>query len=105
MTLKYPHMVLVVALLLVMLVPVTRLRAAEPILLGPELQRLSLGMRMDILEDTSQQWTIHDIVSEPIAARFTPSRAQSPGFGFTSSAYWVRFAVVNPSDRDIQGYL
>jgi hypothetical protein len=98
-------MVIVVVLLLEMLVHVPRLLAAEPILLGPELQQLSLGMRMDILEDTSKQWTIHDIVSEPIAALFTPSRAQSPAFGFTSSAYWVRFAVVNPSDRDIQWYL
>src|SRR5215813_2327070 len=105
MTLQYPLMVLVGALLMVLLVHVTRLLAAEPIRLGPELQRLSLGMRMDLLEDTSKQWTIHDIVSPPIAALFTPSRAQSPAFGFTSSAYWVRFAVVSPSDGDIPWYL
>src|SRR5262245_48174345 len=100
-----PPMVIVVGLLLEMLVHVTRLRAAEPILLVPELPQLSMGMHMDILEDPSKQWTIHNIVSEPIAALFTPSRAPSPAFGFTSSAYWVRFAVVNPSDRDIQWYL
>jgi two-component system, sensor histidine kinase LadS len=100
-----PHMMIVVVLLLLSLVRAARLMAAEPIILVPELQRLSLGTRMDILEDTRKQWTIHDIVSEQVAVLFTPSRTDAPAFGFTSSAYWVRFSVVNPSDREIPWYL
>jgi two-component sensor histidine kinase len=93
---------MVVTVLLLLLVPTVRLMAAEPMILPPELKRQSLGGHMDILEDQARQWTIRDIVTEPVAARFTPSYGESPGFGFTSSAYWVRFAVVNPWDREIQ---
>jgi hypothetical protein len=92
----------VVAALILLLVPTGRPMAAEPMILPPELKRLSLGGHMDILEDQARQWTIHDIVTERVAARFTPSHGESPGFGFTASAYWVRFAVVNPWDREIQ---
>ena len=42
------------------------------------------------------------MVSARVAALFIPSRSDSPGFGFTSSAYWVRFSVVNPTDREMQ---
>jgi signal transduction histidine kinase len=100
-----PRVMIVAVLLLLSLVRAARLMAAEPIILGPELQQLSLGTRMDILEDTRKQWTIHDIVSAQVAALFTPSRADAPAFGFTSSACWVRFSVVNPSDREIPWYL
>jgi 7TMR-DISM extracellular protein 2 len=97
---RLPLAMAVLALLL-LLVPTGRLLAAEPMILPPELKRLSLGGHMDILEDQAGQWGIHDIVAEQVAARFTPSYGESPGFGFTSLAYWVRFAVVNPWDRDI----
>jgi two-component sensor histidine kinase len=100
--LKRLHVVIAATVLCLLLVPAIRLMAAEPIVLRPELERLSLGTRMDILEDKVKQWTIQDIVSERVAALFTPSHAVSPAFGFTSSAYWVRFSVVNPFDREIQ---
>jgi signal transduction histidine kinase/CheY-like chemotaxis protein len=100
-----PHMMIVVVLLLLSLVRAARLMAAEPIILGPALQQLSLGTRIDILEDTRKQWTIHDIVSEQVAALFTPSHVDAPAFGLTSSAYWVRFSVVNPSAKEISWYL
>jgi adenylate cyclase len=87
---------------LLLLVPTVWLTAAEPMILPQELKRLALGEHMDILEDRARQWTIHDIVTEPVAAWFTPSHGESQGFGFTSSAYWVRFTVVNPWDREIQ---
>jgi two-component sensor histidine kinase len=93
---------MVVTALLLLLVPTVRLMAAELMILPQELTQLSLGGHMDILEDQARQWSIHDIVTEPVASRFTPSHSESPGFGFTSSAYWVRFVVVNPWDRDIQ---
>jgi 7TMR-DISM extracellular 2 len=92
---------MVVVALILLLVPTGRLMAAEPMILPPELKQLSLGGHMDILEDQARQWTIRDVVAEPVAARFTPSHGESQGFGFTFSAYWVRFAVVNPWDREI----
>jgi two-component sensor histidine kinase len=92
----------VAIVLFLLLAPVLQLMAAEPIILRPELERLSLGTRMDILEDKVKQWTIQDIVSERVAALFTPSHTVSPAFGFTSSAYWVRFSVMNLFDHEIQ---
>jgi hypothetical protein len=74
----------------------TGARAAEPIILSPELHRLSLGKRIDILEDAAKQWRIDDMVSARVAARFSPSQETSPAFGFTTSAYWIRFTVLNP---------
>jgi len=99
---KRRHVAMVAMVSLWLLVPSIRLMAAEPIILGPELERLPLGPRMDILEDKAKQWTMHDLVSEQGAGLFTPSHAVSPAFGFTSSAYWIRFSVVNPLDREIQ---
>ena len=69
--------------------------AYEPAVIGSDFSKVYLGNYMEILEDKEGQWTIDDVVSENIAARFVPSPAEAPGFGFTSSAYWVRFTVVN----------
>ena len=77
---KCLHVAIVATVFCLLLVPTIRLLAAEPIILGPELERLSLGTRMAILEDKMKQWTIQDIASEPVAALFTPSHAVSPAF-------------------------
>jgi two-component sensor histidine kinase len=100
-----PRLATVVALVFLLLAPAMRLMAAEPLQLWPEVARFPLGMHLDILEDAARQWTIHDIVAEPITQLFTPSRSRSPAFGFTLSAYWVRFSVVNPLDQDVQWWL
>jgi two-component system, sensor histidine kinase LadS len=87
------------------MLPATGVQAAEPIILSPELHRLSLGKRIDILEDPAKQWRIDDIVSVRVAALFSPSQETSPGFGFATSAYWVRFTVLNPLAEERQWYL
>lgn len=103
MTHAWP-ILMVTALLLAAVLP-TRLQAAEPIILSPELHRLPLGKRIDILEDPAKQWRIDDVVSENVAARFFPSQDTAPHFGFTLSAYWVRFTVINPLAEEAQWYL
>ena len=100
-----PGIVPIVTLLCLMLVPTIRLMAAEPLQLWPEVARFPLGTHLDILEDAAKQWTIQDIVSEPVTRLFTPSRSHAPAFGFTSSAYWVRFSVVNPLEQNVQWWL
>jgi two-component sensor histidine kinase len=87
------------------MLPATGAQAAEPIILSPELHRLSLGKRIDILEDAAKQWRIDDMVSARVAALFSPSQETSPAFGFTTSAYWVRFTVLNPLAEERQWYL
>jgi hypothetical protein len=100
-----PRSVTVATLLFLTLVSTTRLPAAEPLQLWPAVARFPLGMHLDILEDAAKQWTIQDIITEPVTRLFAPSRSHSPAFGFTSSAYWARFSVVNPLDQDVQWWL
>jgi signal transduction histidine kinase len=60
---------------------------------------------MEILEDKEKQWTIEDISSPDIAAQFVPNTEEAPGFGFTDSAYWVRFQVRNEASSDMDWML
>ena len=71
----------------------------EIVLQDPQTQ-YSVGPHMEILEDKEEQWTIEDVTSPEIAAQFVPSLEEAPGFGFTDSAYWVRFRVRNEADSD-----
>jgi two-component system, sensor histidine kinase LadS len=52
-----------------------------------------------VLEDTSRALTIEEVSAPGMDARFHASVTDT-SFGFTSSAMWVRFDTVNPSDRD-----
>jgi two-component system, sensor histidine kinase LadS len=85
--------------------PHVRLHAAQPVLIRPDLKRLALGTYIDILEDKTGRWTITDVVSGEVAALFVPSTVPAPGFGFTSSAYWVRFTVVNAFEEPMPWFL
>jgi|GEM_PF-1656507 len=60
-----------------------------------------LGLHLEILEDKEKEWTIDDVISPEISAKFEPSQEETPGFGFTDSAYWVRFQVRNEANADV----
>jgi adenylate cyclase len=77
----------------------------EPVFIHPDLKQLALGAHLDILEDKERQWTIIDVLTDQVAALFVPSEVSVPGFGFTASAYWARFTVVNPHDEPILWFL
>ena len=79
--------------------------ALAPIMIDGRLAGASLGTRLEYCEDRTKTLTIGDIVSRPRDCRWKRSRAVAPGFGYTGSAYWVRFSVTNRSDRDIRWYL
>lgn len=59
-----------------------------------------IGLHMEILEDKENEWTIEDVTSPEISAKFVPSMEESPGFGFTDSTYWIRFRVRNEASSD-----
>jgi signal transduction histidine kinase len=58
----------------------------------------SLGPYLDTLQDASGKLHIEQVRGAAEAARFKPSEVAAPSFGFTSSAYWLRFTVVNTSN-------
>lgn len=89
----------VLALILaLMLWPWGRKALAESdsvIVLTDDQDQYPLGLHLELLEDKQGEWTINDVTSPEIESLFVPSQEAAPGFGFTDSAYWVRFQVSN----------
>lgn len=69
------------------------LHAAPPVVLAEKTEIVSLGMHLDFLQDPTGEMTIAEVALEATAGRFIPSNEQTPGFGFTDSAYWLKFTV------------
>ncbi len=63
-----------------------------------------LGGRVEILEDASGAMVLQDVLSLP-ENQWKRSEKTTPSFGFTSSAYWVRFCVVNRQPYPIDWFL
>ncbi len=74
-------------------------RASEMMSVGLDvasaLRGLELGTRVDVLEDERGELQVEQLADAAVAARFRPSRAAVPSFGYTQSAYWLRFTVEN----------
>ncbi|TBL80100.1 sensor histidine kinase [Paenibacillus thalictri] len=62
-------------------------------------QSVSINQDMDVLEDPDGQWTLTDVQSPAVQQLFRPARGKS-SFGYTSSAYWVRFTLSNESSNE-----
>jgi two-component sensor histidine kinase len=92
-------------MVLLTLLPLRSSSASEPIIIERDLHKRSLGKYMDILEDKERQWTIDDVASGNASDLFFPSKVDSPAFGFTLSAYWVRFTVVNSLRKRVSWFL
>jgi signal transduction histidine kinase len=75
-------------------------QSPSEIVLEDSQAQYNIGLQMEILEDKEKQWTIEDVTSLEVAAQFVPSLEESPGFGFTDSAYWIRFQVRNEASAD-----
>ena len=54
---------------------------------------------MDILEDPGGELTIDQVSSLAYDARFIPSQSESPNYGFTNNAYWVRLTLDNETRK------
>jgi signal transduction histidine kinase len=65
----------------------------------------SLGKSIQILEDKSRTLTIDEIIQTNVQNKFFSSDEKEPGFGFTSSVYWVKLNVSNPTNLDFEWYL
>jgi len=69
---------------------------ASPVLLEEGKSHFSIGLHLEILEDPEGELTISDVISEDFNLKFIQSTTPTPSFGFSNSAYWVRFELVNP---------
>lgn len=55
----------------------------------------AVGKYAEILENSTRTLSIHDVYSLPSA--FTPVKGAIANYGFTNSAIWMHFSVLNPS--------
>ncbi|MBF0540938.1 MAG: response regulator [Nitrospirae bacterium] len=69
--------------------------ALEPIVLTDKQERYQLGQSIEYLEDKDKKWTIEDVSSEDMSRQFKKITTQNPSFGYTKSAYWLRFKLKN----------
>ncbi|MBU2552238.1 MAG: sensor domain-containing diguanylate cyclase [Proteobacteria bacterium] len=71
--------------------------AAATLVLDPDLGRLNLAERVEILEDQPGRLTIDQVSSPELAGRFKPHREREIDIGISDSAYWMRFRLVRPA--------
>lgn len=58
-----------------------------------------LGLNLERLEDPTGKLTIEQVSSPEYSSQFTPSQESIPNLGFTNSVYWVRFHVLNTTQK------
>ena len=83
--------------------PVTA--GTEDISLNDAFEKISVGYHFEYLEDKDNSLTLEDIQGQAYDAQWIAPNSKSQGFGFTTSAYWVRYTVENPTDADIEYFL
>ena len=54
---------------------------------------LSLGLDVEVLEDPTGQMRLEDVLRPDTARRFASNDTPTANFGYTSSAYWLRFEL------------
>lgn len=65
--------------------------------LTPDQQKYQLGLHLELLEDAGGELTLKQITSPEYSSRFRASPKRIPNLGFTRSAIWVRFTILNHS--------
>ncbi len=68
------------------------------VVLSNEFTRLSLGQGLEILEDPTASLTLDGAIH---SQSWGISRQDVLSFGFSGSAYWVRFELENPTSQDL----
>ncbi|WP_158282290.1 ATP-binding protein [Salipaludibacillus keqinensis] len=72
---------------------------ASPAELVDSLESIELNNYIEILEDPNKEWDIHEVTTGEAATQFEKNDGGVPSYGYTDAAYWVRFQVMNSSDR------
>ena len=73
----------------------------------PDPRPLNLTPYWSVLEDAERRWSIGDVTSPALAARFEQPKVttDSLNFGLRRSVIWLRITIVNRSTRDIERLL
>ncbi|MCU0446012.1 MAG: SpoIIE family protein phosphatase [Microscillaceae bacterium] len=63
-------------------------------------ERYSLGKGVEYLEDPSHLWSFEQISQPTYQKQFKKSNQEFLNFGYSNSAYWIRFGVQKRTDDD-----
>lgn len=68
---------------------------------------LSLANHIWMLEDVDQSMTLEDVLAPSSVSRFQHPQSAETGlsYGYSSSAFWLRFALRNPTNRAVESRL
>jgi len=92
--------------LILQILSTTSFASEEPVFqVAADTHETKLGKNLSILEDPTGELTITEVSSADMAKRFIRSDRESPAFGFTSSAYWVKLTTHNTQDKSISWLL
>ncbi|MGH8720835.1 MAG: 7TMR-DISM family protein, partial [Burkholderiales bacterium] len=91
------------ALLAVLIFASAPLHARAPAPLPGAEGRVALGMHVDVLEDETGVLEFEDVRKPEHAARFAPAQSDPLNFGYTRSAWWLRFVLPGgaPPDEEL----
>jgi signal transduction histidine kinase len=102
---KRPRSRMCIVILGAILVLQSAFAVATPFLFGDEDFRKHLGAHVEVLEDPSGTLTLEDVLSVPFKDRFAYDDNAELYYGFSQSAYWIRFTVENTSRHERTVYL
>lgn len=79
--------------------------ASSPVLIPEGDFNHSISSYASILEDPDSLLGIHDVLSQSVQLRFTPSHAEHLHFGTSRSTFWLRISLYNPFPSEKQAIL
>jgi two-component system, sensor histidine kinase LadS len=91
-----------IAVLLIVALSATKAHAADAVVVDPSFSQITLDRQVDVLEDASGHMDFDAVRN---ANAFKPAPEVGTNFGFTRSAWWLRFTLSNPGDHDYQALL
>ncbi len=89
---------------LIILIYTPPLLALTPIVLSEGQGEYIIGEYIEYLEDKNKDLTIDEVISPELNKKFIPSDQKYLNFGYTSSAYWLRFKL-KASDNNTKRWI
>jgi signal transduction histidine kinase/DNA-binding response OmpR family regulator len=77
--------------------------AITPLVLSDKQE--SYNLKFDVLEDKTAQLTINEVSQPTMAQNFNDIQTELANYGYTHSAYWIRFQIAQQSPSISQWYL
>lgn len=71
----------------------------QPLVLGETTERMDVYPAIEMLKDRSLQYTAREVTSEPFSGQFLSADEIEQKTGFFETATWIRFNIVNESNR------